>query len=179
MKIIKLPNKLLRKKALEVKFPLSNDIKKIADEMISYICESHDDENKYRAGVGIAAPQIGHSLRMFYVHVPKTENFENFEEFLINPEIIGHSEKWAALEDGEGCLSIDFDDERTEGLVHRYYKIIIKGYSYLKNKEVTITKTGYHAIVLQHEYDHLNGKLFIDRIDRKKPWAKKENEVLI
>lgn len=179
MKLTKYPNKILREKTTKVEFPLSDEIKKIADGMISHIDESQTEESKLRAGIGIAAPQVGHSLKMFYVNVPEDSNSEGFKEFLINPEIIGHSERYAALSTGEGCLSVDFEDERTQGLVHRYNKIIIKGYSYLQEKEVTITKVGYHAIVLQHEYDHLMGKLFIDRINKKTPWAEKTNEVLI
>ena len=44
--------------------------------------------------------------------------------------------------------------------------VTVKGYSYFKGKEVTITKSGYHAIIIQHEQDHLNGELFIDKINK-------------
>lgn len=179
MKLTKLPNKILREKAKEVNFPLNDKAKEIINGMISHIDESQKENSKYKPGVGIAAPQVGHSLRMFYINIPKNEESPHFRVFLINPEIIGHSEKEAALSNGEGCLSIDFENKSTEGLVHRHNKIIIKGYSFLDDKNITITKTGYHAIVLQHEYDHLEGKLFIDRINTNKPWEKKDNEVLI
>ncbi len=180
-KITKIPKdkKILRKKLEEIQFPLSKDVIEAANWMINYIDKSQLPGFEDRAGVGIAANQIGIDKRMFYVNIPLGENRDNFIEFLMNPEIIAQSEIPTALEGGEGCLSVSEKWPNTEGLVHRKFKIVIKGYSYLKKKEVKITKSGYEAMVFQHEMDHINGRLFYDRINQKKPWLKKEKEILI
>ncbi|TCG10693.1 peptide deformylase [Mycoplasma marinum] len=180
-KITKIPkdNKILRKTLEKVDFPLSEEVKKAADWMINYIDKSQLPGFEDRAGVGIAANQIGVDKRMFYVNIPLGEDKENFKEFLINPEFIGMGTTPSAIEVGEGCLSVQESWPNTDGLVHRTFKVIVKGYSYIQGKEITITKTGYEAIVFQHEMDHINGGLFYDRIEQKKPWKVKEKEVLI
>ncbi len=180
-KITKIPGdkKILRKRLENVEFPLSKETIEAADWMIDYIDKSQLPGFEDRAGVGIAANQIGVDQRMFYVNIPLGGKQENFIEFLMNPEFIAKGEVPAALEGGEGCLSVPEGWAHTDGLVHRQFKIIIKGYSYLQKKEVKITKTGYEAIVFQHEMDHINAGLFYDRIDQKKPWVKKDKEVLI
>ncbi|TNK94018.1 peptide deformylase, partial [Mycoplasmopsis pullorum] len=58
-------------------------------------------------------------------------------------------------------------------------RIIVDGYSYLEKKQRRYDAKGYVAIVFQHELDHLDGKLFIDRIDRKQPWNKRDNMDLL
>lgn len=178
MKITKLPNKILRQRSLEVSLPLSKEDQKIADNMIKYIVKSQEKDSKLREGIGIAAVQMGHLKRMFYVNMP-VQGQENFEEFLINPKITATSKQFAALEVGEGCLSIDSSTKGQAGLVHRKNKIAIQGYSYLTKQEVEINLEGVLAIVFQHEMDHLDGKLFIDRIDHKEPFEPKEDEVII
>ncbi len=179
-KITKIPNdkKILRKKLAPVTFPLSEETKSIADWMINYIDESQKPGFDDRAGVGIAANQIGVDLRMFYVNVP-LEDGTHFIDFLMNPEFTAEGNTPAALKGGEGCLSVNESWPHTEGYVNRKYKVIVKAYSYIQQKEVTITKVGYPAIVLQHEMDHINGGLFYDRIDQKKPWDVKKGIVLI
>ena len=179
MKIVKTTNKILRQIAEEVSFPLSKDIVETIDFMMDQIDSSQIEGSKLRGGIGMAAPQVGVSKRMFYINTPQTETEDNFRVLLINPKIVGVSPTYSALEYGEGCLSVPEDAKNMDGLVHRKYKVIVSGYSYFDKKNVTITKTGYHAIVLQHELDHLDGKLFYDRIDRKKKWDKKEGEILI
>ena len=94
----------------------------------------------------------------------------------VDSEIIESSIRKCALEAGEGCLSVDEDHE---GYVHRNYKIKMKAYNALTDKDIVITAMGYDAIVLQHEYDHLNGMLYYDRIDKNKPFAQLNNEELL
>ena len=177
MKVITLPDDKLRKESLEVKLPLSAEDKKIAEELIEYLALSNREDNDLRPGVGIAAVQLGYLKRMFYVDFTDEYNV-HWKELLINPVLVAESQMPAALETGEGCLSVLGKYEQT-GLVHRKAKIIIKGHSYFKNEEVELTLTGYSSIVFQHELDHLNGMLFIDRINKKKPWAKKMDEVIL
>jgi peptide deformylase len=88
---------------------------------------------------------------------------------LINPKVVGESEVECAIAEGEGCLSINESKFKTQGYINRKFKIIITGYSYFKKSNVKISKVGYDAIVLQHELDHLQGRLFIDRINKKDP----------
>ena len=178
MKLIKLPNKTLRMKSIDITFPLSEKIIDIAEKMIKHVDDSQDPKNNMRAGVGISAVQLGQTLNMFYINLAGA-NEDDFRDLIINPKVLAIGANPAALEGGEGCLSVDEKMNNVDGLVHRKNKIIITGYSYFEKKEVRITKTGYPAIVIQHELDHLDGKLFFDRIDKKNKWIKKEGEILI
>ncbi len=179
MNLILLPNKTLRKKSKEVTFPLSAEDCKLADAMIKHVDDSKLPGNEIRAGVGIAAVQFGELKRMFYINLTADENSEPFRDLLINPTIVAEGAVAGALSGGEGCLSVPVDMENTDGLVHRKIKVVIKGYSYLSKKEVQYSKYGYTAIVIQHEFDHINGILFVDKINRKKKWEHKPDEVLI
>ena len=98
-----------------------------------------------------------------------------FECFLILI-ICEESIKKCALEAGEGCLAVDEDPK---GLVHRHYRIVMKAYDALQDKDITITAKGYDAIVLQHEYDHLEGMFYYDRIDKKDPEKPQFNEEIL
>ena len=178
MKLIKLPNKILRKKSSKVNFPLSEKIINIAKQMIKYVDDSQDIKNKMRTGVGISAVQLGEAFNMFYINLVGA-NEDDFRDLIINPKILAIGATHAALVGGEGCLSVDENMKNIDGLVHRKNKIIISGYSFFLKKEIKITKIGYAAIVIQHELDHLDGKLFFDRIDINKKWIKKESEILI
>ena len=111
---------------------------------------------------------------MFAIYYENEE--EKIQYALINPKIIQNSIKKVALASGEGCLSVDNDHP---GYVYRYDKIIIKGYDAITDKEVTITARGYDAIVLQHEYDHLDGILYYDRINKDNPTLEIPNSYLI
>ncbi len=178
MKIIKLPNKKLRQTSEKVILPLNAEDEKIVQMMISYIDESQQKGSNKRSGIGIAAVQLGYLKRMFYVNVPKSELNKELRDFLINPKIISQSISTAALSGGEGCLSIDEKNDEA-GLVHRKFKIVIKGYSYFNKQEVQYTKNGMLAIVFQHEMDHLDGKLYIDSIDYKNIWKPYKDEEII
>lgn len=175
MKIITIPDPRLRKFSEDVPIPLSDKDVAIAELMIGYIESSKDPENGLRPGVGIAAVQLGYLRRMFYVSIPQADGTD-FQELLINPKKIGESVGYAALEGGEGCLSVPDD---AKGLVHRKEKIIVRGYSFFAQKYVEYTLKGYEAIVFQHELDHLDGKLYFDKIDAHNPFVQKKGEVLI
>ena len=127
-------------------------------------------ETMYAAhGVGLAAPQIGKSIRLFVVDAspfadqegeepdPKAAGLENFKKVFINPIIEDETgEEWAFQ---EGCLSIPTIREE----VYRKEKITISYYDENFNlKEETYD--GYAARVIQHEYDHIDGVLFTDHL---------------
>ena len=105
-------------------------------------------------GVGLAAPQIGVGLRVFTYHVDDHE-----PGHLINPSLDLSKEE---DEDDEGCLSFP-------GLVYptkRAYGVVAKGFN-MHGEPVTLEGTGQLARCVQHENDHLDGVLFIDRLDAK------------
>ena len=178
LKIVKDNNPIMRKKSLPVEMPLSNKDKETLDAMIDYLKHSQDEEyakkHNITPGIGMAAIQIGLLKRMFVIYYEK-EN-ETVQYQLVNPQIIETSVKKCALEGGEGCLSVP---KPHEGLVHRYYKIKMKAFDALRNEDIIITATGYDAVVLQHEYDHLEGKFYYDRINSNDPMAKMPGEELI
>ncbi len=178
-KIYKDNNPIMRKRSLPVEMPLSKEDRDTLDFMLNYLIKSQDEEyaqkHNVRAGVGIAAIQIGILKRMFAIYYQKGED-EIVQYQLVNPKIIETSIKKCALENGEGCLSVD---EEHPGLVHRYYKIKLAAFDALTNKDVIITATGFDAVVLQHEYDHLDGKFFYDHINTNNPTQVLPNEEII
>lgn len=144
-------------------------------------------ETMYHAkGVGLAAPQIGRSIRLFVVDGapfadeegeepdPKAKGIENFKKVFLNPTIIEESgQKWAFQ---EGCLSIPGVREK----VYRHEKVTINYFD--ENwKEYTETFDGYAARIIQHEYDHLEGVLFTELVTplKKKLIAKKLTNISI
>ncbi len=178
LKIVKDNNPIMRKKSLPVEMPLSSQDKEILDAMLEYLKLSQDEEyakkHNIQAGVGMAAIQIGLLKRMFVIYYQKEDEIVQYQ--LVNPLLIETSVKKCALEGGEGCLSVP---KPHDGLVHRYYKIKMKAFNALTNEDIVITASGYDAIVLQHEYDHLEGKFYYDRINQQNPFAKAPGEEII
>lgn len=178
MKIVKDNNPIMRKRSLEVPLPLSIEDRTTLDNMLEYLKLSQDEDyskkHNIRAGVGLAAIQIGLLKRMFVVYINMGEEIIQYQ--LVNPRIIESSLKKCALDGGEGCLSVD---KEHPGHVHRYHRIKMKAYNALEDKEIEIVARGYLAIVLQHEYDHLNGVLFYDHIDKQNPDKVLPGEIII
>lgn len=110
-------------------------------------------------GVGLAAPQVAAGLRLFSYWVPESDDEpETPPTVLVNPEIRAVGDE---TEEGwEGCLSIP----GLRGLVPRYRRIKVKARN-LDGEAVSLTADGFHARVIQHEYDHLDGVVFLDRMD--------------
>ena len=178
IKIVKDNNPIMRKRSLPVELPLSKQDKETLDAMLEHLKLSQDEEyakkHNIQPGVGMAAIQIGLLKRMFVVYYQSQDSIVQYQ--LVNPVILETSAKKCALQDGEGCLSVP---KRHEGLVHRYYKIKLKAYDALTDREIIITAVGYDAIVLQHEYDHLDGKFYYDRINVYQPYEKIPGEEII
>ena len=179
IKIIKDNNPIMRKRSLPVEMPLSNKDKETLDAMLDYLKKSQDEEyaekHHINPGVGLAAIQINILKRMFVIYYLDEEGNEVAYQ-LVNPTIIESSVKKCALQNGEGCLSVD---KPHQGLVHRSYKIKMKAFDALQNKEIEINAKGYEAIVLQHEYDHLNGMFYYDHINAMDPSKPYPNEEII
>jgi len=178
LKIVKDSNPIMRQKSLPVPMPLSKEDKETLDMMLEYLKKSQDEDyakkHNIKTGIGLAAVQIGILKRMFVVYYGEGDDLVQYQ--LVNPKIIEYSLRKCALKDGEGCLSVDSEHK---GYAHRYYKIKLAAYDALTNQDIIITARGFDAIVLQHEYDHLDGKFFYDRIDKNKPNQQLMNEELI
>ncbi len=121
-----------------------------------------------RPGVGIAAPQVGENKRMFAINCTDflDEKQTKYAYLFINPIITSKSKEMIYLPGGEGCLSVDRDT--TDLVTPRHLKITIKSaifdFNTNKIKNVTMTLFGYPSIVFQHEYDHLDGILYTDKM---------------
>lgn len=171
--IIKEGNELLRKESVDVELPLSNEDKTTLLEMVGYLFNSQNDakakELGLRPGVGLAAPQIGINKKMFAVLCNDMDG-KTWLMAVVNPKIVKKSKEMIYLPGGEGCLSVD---RETCGITPRYKRITVEAYLYnLQKGTVEFKKfelTDYIAIVFQHEYDHLFGTLYIDKmLDKNK-----------
>ena len=147
-------NPILRKKAKPVE-SISDEIKQLVDVMIAAMDQ--------KDGIGLAAPQVNHSIALFITRAP-IENDENDEwekgevRVFINPKILSYSSDEDSF--NEGCLSIP----KVYGDVFRPIKIKVEATN-LEGKRFTEDFSGMSARVILHENDHLNGVLFIDRLD--------------
>lgn len=164
LKVARMGHPVLRAKArpLDAAEIRSREVQQLIDDMFETMAEYQ--------GVGLAAPQIHESVRLFVAGLPagvdeddeEGEEEDDREEMpliaLINPEItvVGRE----VTEDWEGCLSIP--DIR--GRVPRAHQIVARGYD-RNGKRVEIKAAGFSARVIQHETDHLDGVLFFDRME--------------
>jgi peptide deformylase len=153
LKLVVAPDPRLEKKALPVE-RVDAAVGQLMDDMLETMYATR--------GVGLAAPQVGVSLRVITVDVADTEKGEKPAPMqLANPEIIWASDETAICQ--EGCLSLpDFYEE-----VERPAKVKIKALN-RQGKEIELAAEGLLAVCLQHEIDHLNGKIFVDHISRTK-----------
>lgn len=151
------PDPVLRKKAEPVE-KIDDEIRRLVDDMI---------ETMHKApGVGLAAPQIGVSLRVIVVDITVGED-PDAVIVLFNPEIVSYSDN-VVVE--EGCLSLP----GIASGVPRHQKVVVRGIN-LHWEEVEIEAEGLLARAFQHEIDHLNGALYWDKLGKiKRESLKKE-----
>jgi peptide deformylase len=147
-----LPASVLRKTAEPVK-TVDDDIRQLMDDMLETM--------RHEQGLGLAAPQIGQSLGVIVMDCSDEDDPDPMIWKMANPEIISASEDTASME--EGCLSIP----GYRGEVTRPASVEV---SYIDETgaEKTMQADGLLAACVQHEIDHLNGKLFIDYLSRAK-----------
>jgi len=150
--VLQLPDKRLLQRSDEIE-EITDAIRELAADM----CDVMYDE----PGIGLAAPQVGDPVRLIVVDTDWTEeDVEKSPLVLLNPELSEHDGKllWK-----EGCLSVpDFEAE-----VERAERVLLRAQD-LDGKELEIRAEGLQAVCFQHELDHLDGILFIDRISRLK-----------
>ncbi|KOS62440.1 peptide deformylase [Lysinibacillus agricola] len=168
--IIREGHPTLRTKTEEVKFPLTDEVRQLAEGMLQYLINSQDPEiaDKYdlRSGIGLAANQVNSLHRMFALHLID-DNGEQLSFVAINPKIVSHSVENTYLATGEGCLSVD---RNVPGYVPRHARVTVK-FKTVDGEEKKMRLKGLPAIAFQHELDHLNGIMFYDRINEKNPFA--------
>lgn len=173
IKILNEKERVLHQKSVDAVFPLKDEDKQLIKDMITYLTMSQIDEEreKYdlRAGMGLSAVQVGVLKRIFVVVEELEKNkFRNY--IVINPKVISHSEEEIFVGEGEGCLSVDRD---VEGIVPRYARMTVEAYDE-NGKPYQIRVREDISIAFQHEIDHLNGILFVDKIDPKNPYKNQE-----
>jgi peptide deformylase len=171
-------DKRLRLKSVDAKLPLSNEYRKTIEKIIEELTFSQIEElsEKYdlRPGMGLAFPQLGINERIIViVHEVEEGKFDNY--VMVNPKIISESEEMIAAELGEGCLSVN---REVPGHVVRHARVTVEGYDMDGNK-IRVRAREELSLAFQHEIDHLNGILFYDRIDPKKPFYTEDELRLI
>ena len=152
--IHQLGNSILREIAQPITNVSDREIQKLIDDMLITL--------KERKGVGLAAPQVGRSLQLIIVASHPNERYPDAPQMeplaMINPNIISYS---VEIDKGwEGCLSVPL----IRGLVPRYREIEVQYLDRHGDRQVT-KFTDFVARIFQHEYDHLDGKVFLDRVE--------------
>lgn len=157
LQILKLPNPVLRKRSKAIK-KIDQKIRLLIDGMIETMLAA--------PGIGLAAPQVGELIRLIVVDIGEGAFA------IVNPKIVKRSGKQTFV---EGCLSLP----NLEGPVERASRILVTGMNG-QGKPWSLDAEGLLATVIQHEVDHLDGKLFIDRIEDPSlivPITKNESEL--
>ncbi|GHS90145.1 peptide deformylase [Campylobacterota bacterium] len=148
-KLLIYPDRRLRQKSVEVA-EFNADLHALLDDMREAMLE--------HAGVGLAAIQIGEPVRAFIINIPDDEGNQTKETLLefINPKIV---ESEGEILYNEGCLSVpEFTEE-----VARFESVVIE-YSDRDGVRQKREAHGLLSIAIQHEYDHLEGRLFLERL---------------
>ena len=164
---------ILRQKSHEVTFPLTNEQKKTIKDIIEFLTNSQIPEmsEKYdlRPGMGLTPIQLGIPERyIVVVHEYDEGKFDNY--VIINPKLVSNSEEMIYVGEGEGCLSVNRD---VCGIVPRYARVTLEGYDEDGNK-IRVRGREELSVAFQHELDHLEGILFVDKIDPKDPFKNKD-----
>jgi peptide deformylase len=150
--IVTLPQAILRHKALKVS-DFGPEFQAVVDDMVETMREA--------PGVGLAAPQVNESIRLIVVEYGDEEDEEIPPKLYIlaNPEITKSSQE--TLVGTEGCLSIP----GIQGDVERMTAVTVKGLN-RHGRPMTVKVKGWLARIFQHEIDHLDGILFVDRAEK-------------
>lgn len=174
IKILEETDNILRTKSDDVAFPLSDEDKKKINDALDYLemsqIEEYSEKYDLRAGMGLSFIQLGIPKRIFVISEEIDENKFN-RYVIINPRIKSKSEELIFVGEGEGCLSIN---REVEGIVPRHARITVEAFD--ENGDLfEIRVREDMAVAFQHELDHLDGILFIDRIDKKNPYKNRIN----
>ena len=173
IKILDESNKILHKKSSNVTFPLDEETKKLIDDSLTYLemsqIEEYSEKYDLRPGMGLSFVQIGILKRIFVVSEEIEEGKFN-RYVVINPRVKSVGEELIYVGEGEGCLSVN---REVEGIVPRHARITVEAYD--ENGDLyDIRVREDMAVAFQHELDHLDGILFVDKIDKKNPYKNKD-----
>ena len=153
LKIARMGHPVLRRRAAPIPNPTAPDVRRLAEDMIETMLDAQ--------GIGLAAPQVHVGRRLVVLRVPPDRTQSGEEpvgiSVLVNPEI--EFVDGELLAGWEGCLSIP----GLRGLVPRHARLRWRGFD-LAGRAVSGEAGGMHARVLQHEVDHLDGILYLDRM---------------
>jgi peptide deformylase len=154
LEVLQFPDARLRLKAAAIeKHEVDDALRKLAADM----AETMYDE----PGIGLAATQVGVAKRLVVMDLDWTEDGERNPRVLLNPEFVVTEGR--SVSEGEGCLSVpDFKSD-----VERHARVVVRART-LDWEEVEFEATELEAYCFQHEIDHLDGVLFIDRISKLK-----------
>ena len=160
---------VLRKVAEDIDFEAYPNLKELIANMFETLERSE--------GVGLAAPQVGLPIRLFIIDLDALADdepqFKDYRHAFINPEILEESEETVTM--SEGCLSIPGINES----VKRPAKVLVN-YIDENGEEQERWLEGFEARVFQHEYDHLDGKMFIDRVSPlRRPFIKNKLQAIL
>ncbi|MAE96411.1 MAG: peptide deformylase [Deltaproteobacteria bacterium] len=162
--VLQFPDPRLKRRSLAVA-EITDEIRELAQDMIDVMYDE--------PGIGLAAPQVGEAIRLVVMDMDWTdEEGEKSPRVIVNPEIL---EREGSITWSEGCLSVpDFQSE-----VERAERVRVR-YTDLDGNEFTEECEELRAVCFQHEVDHLDGVLFIDRISRLKRslYAKRRKKML-
>ncbi len=162
LEVIKLPHSTLRMKAHEIR-DFGADLQELVEDMIVTMREQD--------GVGLAAPQVNQSMRLIVVEYPEDDSSEDAAAKLfvmINPVIVKWSDE--TVIGIEGCLSVP----DVVGEVERAVQVEVRGLNRY-GKKMKVRANGWLARVFQHEIDHLDGVLFVDRATQV--WKPSDQEI--
>lgn len=165
LNLVKYPNPLLNEKSKKITI-IDESIKKLAADMAETVSSYG---SKHESGVALAAIQVGVPLRMTVIRDDDPEN--NGYYAIINPEIVKGSGNEV---DTEGCMSVP----QKYGQVTRYQKVKVRGLN-LDGRKIEIKATGLLARILQHEIDHMDGKLFLSLVSEDELYTLDESGKLV
>lgn len=173
IKILDESNKVIHQKSSDVTFPLKEETKKLINDALDYLemsqIEEYSEKYDLRPGMGLSFVQIGILKRIFVVSEEIEEGKFN-RYVVINPRVKSVSEELIYVGEGEGCLSVN---REVEGIVPRHARITVEAYD--ENGDLyDIRVREDMAVAFQHELDHLDGILFVDKIDKKNPYKNKD-----
>ncbi|MCL2676834.1 MAG: peptide deformylase [Streptococcaceae bacterium] len=189
--IVREGNETLRQVAENVSLPLSDEDIILGEKMMQFLRNSQDsvmaEKMQLRPGVGLAANQLDIPKKIIAClvpneptldeegnEIPPTEAYK-LSEVMYNAKVVSHSVQLAAVEGGEGCLSVDRD---VPGYVPRPARATVE-YINKDGEAKKIRLKNFECICVQHEIDHTNGIMFYDHINETSPWEKPEGMVIV
>ena len=165
--IITIPDPKLRQRSKRIGH-IDDDTRRLARDMIAATLD-WEATREHEFGAALAAVQVAHLDRLVVIRDDFDDKANKSFSVFINPEIV--KAEGEPTEELEGCLSV----KDIYGSVNRYPKVKVKALN-LDGQPVRVTATGFLARVFQHEIDHTNGIVFVDRVDNPRKLFRLESD---